>query len=205
MEGVLKMSEPVRVTEVLSYFSEPWKLDWYAKYGKAHCNRVGKASMKIGSEVDEIIKANVGGAYLPSKLKNKEVASCIEAYQKWHKVYQPKSIVPGTRLFATIDGVEVTGEPDLFVDDVLVDIKCSTKISPSYWVQVNMYNYLEGCSFGGTNSVTHSKVAILRLDKVSGSYEYVVKAYDPSLVEVWCGMMRAYCYFNKERNDGDEL
>lgn len=191
------MSEPVRVTEVLSYFYEPWAVDWMLRVGKKEANRIKREAMKIGSRVDEIIKNNLRS----DKEQSKEVVLCLNAYDKWKAVYQPKSIVSGKRLFATIDGVDVTGEPDLFVDDVLVDIKCSTKISPAYWVQVNMYNYLEGCSFGGTNSVTHSKVAILRLDKVSGSYEYVVKNYDPNMVNIWCGLLKAYLYF-KGNEDG---
>lgn len=189
----------VRVTEVLDYFKEPWYADWLCKVGKREANRIGREAMKVGTRVDEIIKADpfMGVEKIGIKPKEQEVMSCVTAYSKWLEVYKPKSITSGTRLFATIDGIDVTGEPDLFVDDVLMDIKCASKISLKYWIQVNMYRFLQGNNPG--------KVAILRLDKKIGSYEYVVKDYDPKLVDVWFGMMRAMVYLKGEENDGDEL
>ena len=202
----------IRVTEVLSYFKEPWYIDWVHRVGRTEANKIAKAAMKVGTEVDKIIKDNSNGAYLPEKHKVKEVENCLDAYKKWFKVYLPKSIIPCTRLFATIEGQEVTGEPDLMVDDVLVDIKCSSKISPSYWVQVNMYKFLSHIkdrpSLQDTlarDAIYPGKVGILRLDKMTSSYEYVVQDYDPDKVSMWCGLMRAYVYFNKEKHDGDEL
>jgi hypothetical protein len=46
----------VRVTEVLGFFKQDWYVKWVDKNGLAVCNRIGKASMKVGSRVDEIIK-----------------------------------------------------------------------------------------------------------------------------------------------------
>jgi len=179
---------PIRVTEVLNYFLEPWVLDWTLKVGKKEANRIKKESMKIGTRVDEIIKKEcVESSHIPTQYKkeSQEVQNCLIAYRKWADVYKPKSIIPGTRLNAVVDGVAVTGEPDLFVDDVLVDIKCSSKISPSYWVQVNVYKYLQVKQWSDPSAeMVKGKVAILRLDKVTGSFEYVVKDYDPSLVAV---------------------
>jgi len=188
---------PVRVTEVLSFFKEQWYIDWVHKVGRTEANKISKASMKVGSRVDELIKTNS----VPTNKDSVEVVTAFNAYGKWKAVYQPKSIIPGTRLFATIEGVEVTGEPDLFVDDVLVDIKCATKISPSYWVQVNMYRMLNG----SPPNDDLWKVGILRLDKTTGSYEYVVKDYDESLVDVWCGLLKAMMYYKGESHDGGEL
>lgn len=182
----------IRVTEPLYYFSEPWLVDWKLMVGKAEANRISKSSMKIGSRVDELIKTGEK----PTKKDKPEVHSCMQAFDKWRSIYTPLSLEIGVRLFKSIEEVEVTGEPDIFVDDVLVDIKCATKISPSYWIQVNMYRKLQGET---------GKVGILRLDKTTGSYEYVVKDYDPSLVNVWCGLMRAMVYFKGESNDGTEL
>lgn len=196
------MSTPIRVTEVLNYFKEPWYIDWIHKVGRTEANRVSKAAMKIGTRVDEIIKENpLNPDASQHKKETNEVLVAMGAYQKWLEVYKPKSITPCTRLNTTIDGVEVTGEPDLMVDDVLVDIKCSSKISPSYWVQVNMYCYLKAVE----TKMPRNKVAILRLDKVTGSYEYVVKEYDPKLVDVWCGLMRAFVYYKEVGNDGVDV
>lgn len=191
----------VRVTEPLNYFKEPWYIDWVHKVGRTEANKIAKAAMKVGSKIDEIIKANTFDHVV---LKSDEERNALLAFQKWKMVYQPKSIIPGTRLFATINGVEVTGEPDIFVDDVLVDIKCSSKISPSYWVQVNMYAYLR-FKAKETSTLESGKVGILRLDKVSGSYEYIVKDFDIRLVEVWMGLLNAYVYFKGDEHDGVEL
>ena len=179
----------VRVTECLNYFKEPWYIDWIHRVGRTEANRVSKHSMKIGSRVDEIIKAN--GA--PTTKDNAEVHSCMASYNKWKAIYQPKEIVNGERLYRTIDGLEVTGEPDIFVDGVLVDIKCSSKISPGYWLQVNAYRYLQG---------DKGRVGILRLDKTTGSYEYVVKDYDQRLVECWIGLLKAFVYYKGDDDGG---
>ena len=204
------MSEPVRVTEILNYFKEPWYIDWVHRLGRTEANKIAKASMKVGSTVDEIIKScpthsDVWDTEWFTKKNSEEVRNCLTAYVKWESVYKPKSIVNGQRLYATIEGYEVTGEPDIFVDDVLVDIKCAGKISPSYWIQVNMYEYLSYMNNPKQQVYDYRKVGILRLDKTTGSYEYVVKDYDANLVNVWCGLMRAVMYYKGEGNHGDEL
>ena len=132
------MPEPIRVTQVLNYFKEQWFVDWFHDTGRREANRVSKEALKIGTRVDELIKANS----TPTTKDKAEVHSCIAAYNKWKAVYQPKSVTPCNRLFGTVDNHQITGEPDIMVDDVLVDIKCSNKIALSYWLQVNMYEYL---------------------------------------------------------------
>ena len=198
----------VRVTEVLNYFKEPWYIDWVHRVGRTEANKISKASMKIGSRVDEIIKEKL--AYVPYmadyKKESKEVHNCLEAFNKWWRIYKPKSITPCSRLYATIEGQEVTGEPDIMVDDVLVDIKCSSKISLSYWVQVCIYWFMKHEVWKkGLPSEASRKVGILRLDKVTASYEYVVQDYDPNKVSVWCGLMRAYCYFKGDDDGGLDI
>lgn len=186
---------PVRVTEVLDYFKEPWYIDWVCRVGKAEAKKTGKMAMAIGSRVDELIKTGAA----TSKKDSVEVNTAMQAFDKWKAVYQPKVITNGTRLYANIGGVDVSGEPDIFVDGVLVDIKCATKISLKYWIQVNVYATL------GADITLPTKVAILRLDKKTGGYEYQVGDYDKSLFDVWCGMLRAMLYLKGEEDDGDEL
>jgi hypothetical protein len=189
----VKLPEPIRVTEVLSYFKEPWYIDWVCRVGKAEANKTGKRAMKIGSRVDELIKEGKE----PVAKDCDEVKTAYSAFVKWRSLYTPLSLEPGVRLFKQIEEVEVTGEPDLFVDGVLIDIKCATKISKSYWIQVNMYRMLHGST---------GRVGILRLDKTSGSFEYVVKEHDPFMCVLWVGMMRTMLYLKGDvENDGDEL
>ena len=203
--------EPIRITEVLGYFAEPWKLEWYGKKGKAHCNKIGKAAMKIGSRVDEIIK----NGERPTAKDAPEVHNCIAAFNKWKEIYKP-IIIPCSRINIELYGQEISGEPDLNIEGTLTDIKCSSKISPSYWVQDTMYTFMntfimapeltEEAKVRWTHDTCKDfKVAILRLDKVTGSFEYVVKDYDASLVDVWVGLMRAMVYYKGEQGNGDEL
>lgn len=191
----MPLNGAIRVTEPLDFFKMDWYTDWVCRVGKREANRIKKEAMEIGSAVDECIKTGKVKVIPKHKV---EIENCLKAYRSWKEVYQPKEIVPGVRLFATIDGVDVTGEPDIFVDGVLVDLKCSKKISLNYWIQVNVYRFLhEGIGHFGLG-----KVGILRLDKITGSYEYVEKDYDPSLVRVWCGLMKAMIYFKGEEADG---
>lgn len=186
------MSEPIRVTEPLNFFKEQWYIDWIHRVGRTEVNKVGKQAMAIGTRVDELIKT--GG--VPTTKDKPEVHTCLSAYAKWLSIYTPLVVTNGNRLFKSIEEVEVTGEPDIYVDDVLVDIKCSSKISPMYWIQVNMYRKLQDST---------GKVAILRLDKHTGSFEYVVKEHDPFLCDVWLGLCRAMLYLKGEEHDGDKL
>lgn len=189
--------EPTRITEVLNYFHQDWEIDWVCKVGKREANRIKKEAMAIGTRVDELIKKNPlsPDEFLGPKKERQEIINCIGAYTKWLDIYKPKEIIPGTRLNATIDDYPVTGEPDLFVDGVLVDIKCSSKISPNYWIQVNMYRYLQN-----RHTSMYDQVAILRLDKKTGSYEYVVQNFDITLCGVWRGLFKAYLYYRNIEN-----
>lgn len=189
--------EAIRVTHVLDAWKEQWFIDWLCKVGKREARRISKAAMKVGGRVDELIKS---GKPFPSKKDSVEVNNCINAFTKWRQVYQPTKITPLQRLFSTIkvDGieeeVEITGEPDLMVDGILVDIKCSAKISLKYWIQVMMYRFLAG---------EQGPVAILRLDKLTGSFEYVIRDFDESLVAVWVSMMRVMLCLQGEADDDD--
>ena len=62
------------------------------------------------------------------------------------------------------------------------DLKCGSQIRPSHWTQVAAYSWLSD------PEVNTNILAILRLDKVTGSYEYV-ELTDPDQidyeVQVW--------------------
>lgn len=201
-----------RVTEALNFFKEPWYIDWLLreislafkdigdieKAKKFALSKLKKASddgAEIGTKLDAIIKAD---PFLKNPIPKLSVEEefCLIAYRKWLAVYQPKSITPCVRLYGEIDGIEVSGEPDLDVDDVLVDIKCAMKISLKYWVQLMLYRFLRK---------SKGRVAVLRLDKKTGAYEYVIKDYDENLVSVWLGLARAMVYLKGDDNDGVEL
>ena len=69
----------------------------------------------------------------------------------------------------------------------MTDFKTSSQINLKNWVQVNKYAACNG---------TYDKVAVLRLDKNLGVYEYQERKFDQSLVEVFDCMLVAHRYFN---------
>ena len=194
---------PIRVTEVLDFFAPPWLVDWKLRVGKAEANRISKAAMKIGSRVDELIKRSpMTGLVMEKSVADKEeVKNCMVAYKKWLEVYKPKAITPCTRLYATIEGIEVTGEPDLDIDECITDLKCASKISISHKIQDNVYEFIRR----QLKLKPYPEVAILRLDKITGSFEYFREPYNQNLVDCWRGLLKAYVYYNGGVHDGVEV
>jgi len=124
-----------RVTQILDYFGEPGLVSWKVKVGAKEARRIGTIAKNIGSNVDEAIKADVDGLKVP-RLKTQEAKNCYEAYLSWKKDYSPALIV-GQRIFC--EDSQVCGEPDLFWDDTVIDVKCSSEIRPTYWLQTEWY------------------------------------------------------------------
>lgn len=179
------------VTEVLGYFQEPGLVDWKVKTGAKEAKRIGTIAMKIGSRVDELVKLDMEVGKVKFSVKDgSEVKSCFEAYLKWKEDYNPKLVNAGITI--RNEHLMLQGEYDLLLEPAtIIDIKCSSSIKLSYWLQTAMYAYmLGGCD----------KIGVLRLDKNLGIYEYVVRDYDPSLVEVYLGLLNAYHFFNGRAN-----
>jgi hypothetical protein len=187
----------IRITEVLDYFKEPRLVDWKVKMGAKEARRIGREAMKIGSRVDELIKTAPRPVAKPKD--SLEVQNCLKAYHRWLDVYRPGSVIPFKRLYARINGVLVTGEPDIIVDDILVDIKCAGRVNKKYWIQVNMYNFLKLQN----GMAGHEKLGILRLDKVTGYYDFPILPPNPRLVKVWMGLLDAYMELREEENGTD--
>lgn len=194
--------EPIRITEVLNYTHEPWYTDWVLKVGKKQANKISNDAMRLGTTVDDAIKGKTVSVHKNDK---EFFNNCISAYKKWNRIYKPDSVVPMGRMNIHIKEKDlfITGEPDLLVNgNTIVDIKCSRAISLKQWIQVNMYSLLNMLC----TDQPVMDIAILRLDKNTGSYEYVVKPYSQVLSDVWYGLAGYYVLSNKENeNDGDEL
>lgn len=188
----------IRVTEPLNHFKEQWYINWVCKVGKTEANRKSKEALKLGTILDEIIK---NGGVLPKKAKPDTVFA-HEAFMKWKNIYKPEYIRKCERINAFIDGQEVSGEPDIEIPDVTIDIKGAVKISLSYKIQVNMYELLRRL-----NGLKHNQnVGILRCDRATGSYEYWQEPFNKKFVDAWCGLMVNYVLAKEENDDyGDEL
>ena len=148
----------IRVTEVLSYFAEPGLVDWMIKKGPG-AKKIGKQAIKVGTEVDEAVKLFVAtGKY--GKVKTIEATSCLDGFKRWYDDYKPVLTV-GERLFS--EELKLTGEPDIYWYDEVIDIKCASSIRPKYYFQVAAYKIMNPAIVF---------TSILRLHKHLEDYEY---------------------------------
>lgn len=180
----------VRVTQPLDYFINPSLVDWKLRVGKAEAGKISRAAMKVGTRVDELIKTGEA----PIVKDKPEVHSAHRAFKKWVEVYKPESIVVQTRSNRECEGVELSGEPDIMALDTLIDIKCAGRISLSYWLQLAAYAWLKDWT---------GNIAVLRLDKKTESFEYVVKPFDEKLLSVYMGVLRAFVYYTEGEDESD--
>ena len=194
-----------RVTSVLDYFMAPELHKWVLKVGKDAAKKKGSSAKRIGTRVHNLAKTvfDRGSAYLTPH-DNIEVKNCLTAYQRWLHIEKPKILKMEQTVVS--DSLGIAGTYDIALSDTIVDIKTSVAIRPSYWLQVAMYAYLSG-----SESIT--KIAILRLDKYIGEYEYKVIDFDMRLVDTYKGLLDYYRYIQcfkvkkktKEVSDGDNI
>lgn len=192
----MELTEPIRVTEVLSLYKEQWYIDWVLRVGKAEANRKSKEAMKLGTILDGIVKS--GGE--PPKDAKIDTVFAYEAFCKWREIYKPKYIRPCSRINAVVNGVEVTGEPDFEIPDTTIDLKGAVKISVGYKKQVNTYEYLRRLNGLPPNNY----VGILRCCKEIGGFEYWYAPYNTKFVDAWVGLLVNYV-IDKENENGVEL
>lgn len=181
----------VRVTAVLDYFQPPQLVDWKLRVGKAEAGRISRSAMKVGSRVDELIKTGAD----TTKKDSPEVKSALNAYLKWAVTYNGPIVVPQKRVEKEIEGITLSGEPDIIALDTLIDLKCANRISDKYWLQLAAYAYLTDWT---------GPVGILRLDKTTESFQYVTKTLSVEW-SVYLGLLKAYVYYTSGDDDGDEL
>lgn len=154
-----------RITSIINYFVDPKLVDYRVKVG----NRVANAAMKkagnFGSMVDEAIRENWQSPTLPKP--SPEGKQAIKAWQSWLNNYTPVELEFPETMFC--DKLLVAGTPDFILEDNIIDIKCSSSVKPVYFAQLGGYAYLQGLlkrKIGG--------LGVLRLDKQTGMYEFVI-------------------------------
>lgn len=196
----MSMSKPegrvIRVTTPLDYFQAPELVEWKLRVGKKEANRIGKETAKIGTRVDELIKSHK----MPKgKGERVGVEAAYSAYYRWVTNYTPIEIVPQKRVEKGIYGVVLSGEPDIMAKGILIDIKGTNRIYPKFWLQLAAYAWLLGWD---------GPIGILRLDRNTESYQFVVKSFEERVQEelwaIYCGILRSYIYFTQEDEDGND-
>jgi len=91
--------------------------------------------------------------------------------------------------------LRIAGTYDLSLEDTLIDIKCANRISLSYWIQLATYAKLSGRGF--------KKLAVLRLDKLTGMYDYKIIDYTEDLYRLFICMLNYYRYENMYEKKGE--
>src|SRR3990167_780390 len=177
-----------RVTSVLDYFRPPSLFNWAIDIGKKEYKDRTKEAKKIGTRVDNLIKQYL----LSKKVKLTEsddisVENCLKAYFRWKEDYSPMFLDQDK--IVSDNELKIAGTYDLLIEpSTIVDIKCSNQISLNYWLQVAMYAKMAGAK----------NIAILRLDKMTADYEYVVKEFDEQYVSLFLGLLINYRYHNQK-------
>lgn len=148
-----------RVTRILDYFATPELVDWKVRVGKKEAKRVGTIATKFGSRVHELIDK----CEEPNKKDSEEVKNCYKAFTSWRQDYGFPQLIGGSTLFC--DKRMIAGTPDSYMGNTLIDFKTSREVKASHFVQLGAYASLM--------EKQPSRLAILRLDKQNGMYEWV--------------------------------
>ena len=74
----MPLTEYDHVTTILDAWIDPELLKWQLEVGRATASKVSKKAMKIGSRVDELIRADIDSGKLKlRKSDSNEVANCM--------------------------------------------------------------------------------------------------------------------------------
>ena len=181
----------IRVTEIIDYYTEPELLAWKLREGPAKCEKISQEALMIGTVVDGYIKAKLQHETYILSTDNPAVFSCLEAWEHFREDH-PELVASITGIQTEVSKDEVIGHPDLEITQRvphpimgtytaldeqpimrwgIIDIKTSKAIQPKYWTQVAAYWWLKGQQTPHL-SPFNSFIAILRLDKKTGQYEY---------------------------------
>lgn len=187
-----------RISTVLDYFKDPGIIKWQLKLGPEESKLITKEALKVGTRVDWLIKDNEpkDGIVYCAKKDGIEVKNCIEGWNLFRKEH-PEVKILAFEKFVHSPNHLIAGTLDVETEDSILDIKCAGRISAKYWLQVAMYNFM--------NPVRRKNLAILRLHKSLGTYEYQTIPYQENLVMIFLGLLEALRFYKiYESGDSDD-
>ena len=179
------------VTEVIEHTTEPHIVKWYRAKGFTACDKISIEAKRIGSLVDGWIQEDVRqeGRYEPTlpqrQLEFMQTGLAPAEWRCWESWLSFKRDHPA--FLESVVGVqeelqegELVGHPDLIVQDAthwgIVDIKTSKQVTARHLVQVGKYWSMKRHQMAQADPIAGCRlpsfIAILRLDKESGQYEY---------------------------------
>ena len=187
------MNEPDHISAIANFFHDQDYTDWFTTKGKREANKKIKEAMNQGTAVDLAIQtlSMLTEADLPAPKKfSDEVSSACKAWQKFIGTYEPT--ITARQRVVTNEQHNLIGTLDFeFNNDEICDLKYAIAIRPSYWIQLGGYRFL-----GGN---VHKKLSVLRIDKSSDMYEYVVREDVEYLTNVFVSTMNMYRFWRANK------
>lgn len=175
----------MRVSEILDRFPEPYLIEWKMKKGAEECKRISDEALMIGTYVDAYVQADINGMVNEWKpTENVAINNCILAWNNFKKdrpEFFERAKQFKDRMQAELTMDDLVGHPDFIFDDELPDLKTSSSISKTHWMQTAAYQMMAEKKYG----LHIEKISILRLDKKNpnGLYEY--KSLDRRYAKFW--------------------
>lgn len=182
-----------RITSLFDEVQPKSLVQWKLDQGKDEAERQSKEAMVIGSRVDALAQEIMAGKPISVDSEPLEVRNCLEGFRRWLKEEHPK--VVDWQVTCKDDGLMLAGTRDIGLEDTIVDVKCSGKINPNYWLQVAMYIWMA--------DKPYAKMGILRLDKMTSDYEYKVIPYSKWYVDTYVGLLNYSRYLKGDNGDND--
>lgn len=182
------------VTEVLDYLTEPELLNWYRNNSKKKCEEISKEAIRVGSAVDALVQQDIreGGYLVPEG--DSPIQNCLKAWELFKKDY-PEFVesVKEMQIELTSHEEDLVGHPDFICERSnswgIVDLKCASGIRPRYWTQTSKYLDMESKIVSSHEGFRF--IGVLRLDKVTGLYEYK-EIYDEEYIQYEISVFNAY-------------
>lgn len=180
------------ITEILDYFQEPELVAWRVKVGLKEANKISRLAAKTGSRVHELIYSQwMDGDYKLKSTDNSEVRSCMEAWERFRRDYNPQIISMEDEL--KHEHYKLIGHQDIRCivnGERRIDIKTAGDVRLKHWLQLGGYELCEPLYLAG----------ILRLDRNIGTYEYVTSeeaGYTMiDLSDTYKQLVKVYDFFN---------
>lgn len=174
-----------RVTRIIGFFQPPELVDWRVRVGNREANLVKKKTGSFGTLIDGAIRDNWKDPKVPKPTF--ESKNCFKA---WGRFVEEKGISDLEFPPTLYDKEEmVAGTPDILWNSrrFLDDIKTTTSVKPSHFIQLGSY----------ANKLPQKpeRLGIIRLDKETGIYEYVTN-FDLKLTVDECIMMWKSTLYN---------